>query len=67
MKLQIFVEIDDNEEETCGRNCPFLEDDTCLLFNRYLEETVLPKGYSWQDDTEPTRQRCHRCTIHGTM
>jgi len=60
-ELNIRVWIED--ESTCHRCCPFLEGDKCLLFSQELDETVLPKDHVWQDDTEPTRQRCHRCKM----
>lgn len=58
----ITIEADGNE---CGRNCAFLEDDTCLLFSCELEETKLERNEVWGDGVSPTRQRNYRCLMSG--
>ena len=55
------VKIEMQDYETCHQTCSFLDDDTCLLFNEELDDTVLSEPYVWQDDALPTKQRSHRC------
>jgi hypothetical protein len=61
MELNLKVSVGD--DDTCGINCPFLDITECLLFNKQLNEIILPKGYVWQDDTNPLRQRDYRCNL----
>lgn len=57
------VKIEVQDYETCHESCAFLDDDTCLLFNEELDDTVLSESHVWQDDTQPTKQRSHRCKL----
>ena len=62
MKIPLYIEIDDMDENVCGRDCPFLRIDACQLFGEDLSETQLPDTHCWQDDTSPTRDRCYDCS-----
>ena len=59
MEKSIKIQISDCDNDVCGFNCPFLEDDTCLLFSKELHDTILPEHYEWQDS--PTKDRCFQC------
>ena len=59
LKLKVFIE----DESTCSNQCPFMEDGSCLLFSRELEDTVLEAGYVWAEDANPTKQRDYRCMV----
>ena len=61
--MQYTIKITLEDSNTCGRDCPFLEEDTCLLFHSDLNDTVLPANFQWQDGQIPTKQRHHRCFL----
>jgi len=60
MEIIIKAQISDNDKDECGGGCPFLEDNTCLLFSKELEDIILPEGHVW-NDCAPTKQRCSNC------
>lgn len=63
MKIPISIIVDDSNHGTCDRYCPFIFDNTCLLFNEELDDTILPADLSWQDGVNPTKQRCYKCSL----
>lgn len=62
-KIRLYIEVDSEDDSTCGDNCAFLEYSECLLFSKDLEDTILPENLCWQDGVSPTKQRCHNCLI----
>ena len=62
MNIPVKIIVEDDDHESCGRNCPFLSFNECLLFRTELEETRLKAGFVWQDGVAPTMWRCDRCT-----
>lgn len=63
MKINVKIKIEDNN--TCSRGCPFLEDSYCVLFREVLYDTILPDNRCWQDETDPTKQRAPMCLLLG--
>jgi len=59
MEISIKIQVSDSESDVCGDNCPFLEYDTCLLFSKELNDTILPDNFEWQGS--PTKDRCFQC------
>ena len=62
MKINVYIEIDEERDTTCNRDCPFL-DGACLLFSEDLEDTVLSNDLIWGDGVEPTKERCFKCFL----
>lgn len=65
MNISLFVQVDDANNKDCSRHCSFLYGSDCLLFNDTLEDSKLPAGYVWQDETAPTKERCYKCLLIG--
>ena len=57
-QIAIFIETNDDK---CSFNCPFLDDNECLLFRVDLEDEKLPKNTRLQDEAEPYKMRSTRC------
>ena len=61
MKVPVYINVDDDNKMRCGRLCPFLEFDECLLFSATLKCVKLEDGYEWQDKNFLQTERCTEC------
>ena len=60
MEIPIKIEVDSDDPTVCGKGCPFLRGDECLLFKESLYETMLEDGFEWNEDGATT-DRCNHC------
>ena len=66
MKHNLYIEVDDNNNKLCGKNCPFRDQwsdgSTCTLFgNNCLDDVKLKENEFLNEGVFPDTYRCVAC------
>jgi len=61
VKISISIEVDDENSNVCGQDCPFRCSNDCILFNVNLKKVPLKEGWEYQPGSDIPTLRCWKC------